>query len=106
MMRSCPLVSIPALRMAMESKTTKSVFSKEEGPRADTSSRPGEVEGRCFHVTGTVTRGFLRHQWWGLLAHVVMSAAKARELGLKPMARFVGVCCWRRKPRSSVSPCR
>jgi len=70
-------------------KTTKSVFAKDEGPRADTSVEALAKLKPVFHVTGTVTAGNSSQTSDGAACALVMSAAKARELGLKPMARFV-----------------
>ncbi len=42
-----------------------------------------------FHATGSVTAGNSSQTSDGAAAALVMSATKARELGLKPMARFV-----------------
>jgi acetyl-CoA acyltransferase len=70
-------------------KTEKTVFQKDEGPRADTSL---EVLGKLkpvFHVSGTVTAGNSSQTSDGAAAALVMSEARARELGLKPKARFV-----------------
>ena len=62
----------------------------DEGPRRDTSL---DALGRlkpAFHATGTVTAGNSSQTSDGAAAVVVMEAARARELGLEPMARFVG----------------
>ena len=45
--------------------------------------------GRCFTRNGTVTAGNSSQTSDGAAAAIVMSERKARELGLKPMARFV-----------------
>src|SRR5207249_3212882 len=42
-----------------------------------------------FHTAGTVTAGNASQTSDGAAAAIVMSDRKARELGLKPMARFV-----------------
>jgi acetyl-CoA acyltransferase len=42
-----------------------------------------------FHVAGTVTAGNSSQTSDGAAAAIIMSEKKARELGLKPMARFV-----------------
>jgi acetyl-CoA acyltransferase len=43
----------------------------------------------AFHVAGTVTAGNSSPMSDGAAATVVMSAARAKALGLKPLARFV-----------------
>ncbi len=71
------------------SGTKKSVFKKDEGPRADTSLEALGKLRPVFHVAGTVTAGNSSQTSDGAAAAIVMSEKKARELGLKPMARFV-----------------
>jgi acetyl-CoA acyltransferase len=65
-------------------------FSKDEGPRADTSLAALAALKPAFALGGTVTPGNSSPINDGAAAAVVMSAAKARELGLKPLARYVG----------------
>jgi acetyl-CoA acyltransferase len=65
------------------------VFDKDELPRPETSM---EVLGGlkpAFHVAGTVTAGNSSPMSDGAAAVVLMSDAKAAQLGLKPQARFV-----------------
>ena len=45
-----------------------------------------------FHAKGTVTAGNSSQMSDGAAATVVMSADKAKEMGLTPMARFVSLC--------------
>ena len=71
------------------SGTRKGVFKKDEGPRADTSLEALAKLRPVFHVAGTVTAGNSSQTSDGAAAAIVMSEKKARELGLKPMARFV-----------------
>ena len=72
-----------------KTKTTKAVFAKDEGPRADTSVEALGKLKPVFHVTGTVTAGNSSQTSDGAACAIVMSASKARELGLKPILRFV-----------------
>ncbi|MBL8181779.1 MAG: acetyl-CoA C-acyltransferase [Blastocatellia bacterium] len=65
------------------------VFAQDEGPRADTSLEGLAKLRAVFHAAGTVTAGNSSQMSDGAAAAVVMSADKAAELGLKPMARFV-----------------
>src|SRR5271166_234409 len=67
----------------------KGTFSKDEGPRADTSLEALAKLRPVFHAAGTVTAGNSSQTSDGAAAAIVMSEKKARELGLKPMARFV-----------------
>ncbi|HEV1286873.1 MAG TPA: acetyl-CoA C-acyltransferase [Bryobacteraceae bacterium] len=69
--------------------TKKGTFKKDEGPRADTSLEALAKLRPVFHVEGTVTAGNSSQTSDGAAAAIVMSEKKARELGLKPMARFV-----------------
>jgi acetyl-CoA acyltransferase len=69
--------------------TKKGVFKKDEGPRADTSLEALAKLRPVFHAAGTVTAGNSSQTSDGASAAIVMSEKKARELGLKPMARFV-----------------
>lgn len=61
----------------------------DEGPRRDTS--PGALARLkpAFHVLGTVTAGNSSQMSDGAAAVLVMEGARARELGLTPLARFV-----------------
>jgi acetyl-CoA acyltransferase len=65
------------------------VFTRDEGPRADTSLEALAKLKPVFTRRGTVTAGNSSQTSDGAAAALVMSEKKARELGLKPMARFV-----------------
>ena len=69
--------------------STKDVFRKDEGPRADTSAEALAKLKPVFHAQGTVTAGKSAPPSDGAAAALLMSDTKARELGLKPKARFV-----------------
>ena len=70
--------------------TTQSfVFDTDDGPRADTSVEALAKLKPAFHVQGTVTAGNSSQMSDGAAAAVVMSEARAKALGLKPLARFV-----------------
>jgi len=64
-------------------------FDTDEGPRADTSLDALAKLKPAFHHHGTVTAGNASQTSDGAAAAVVMSAEKAKALGLKPLARFV-----------------
>ena len=64
-------------------------FDTDEGPRADTSLEALGKLRPAFHVRGTVTAGNSSQTSDGAAAAIVMSADKAKDLGLKPLARFV-----------------
>ncbi len=65
------------------------VFDTDEGPRADTSLEGLAKLRAVFHAKGTVTAGNSSQMSDGAAAAVVMSADKAKELGIAPLARFV-----------------
>jgi acetyl-CoA acyltransferase len=64
-------------------------FKKDEGPRADTSLEALAKLKPAFQADGICTPGNSSQTSDGAAAAIVMSDEKARELGLKPMARFV-----------------
>jgi len=65
------------------------VFDTDEGPRTDTSVEGLAKLRAVFHTKGTVTAGNSSQMSDGAAATVVMSADKAKELGLTPLARFI-----------------
>ena len=65
------------------------VFDKDEGVRRDTSAEGLAKLKPAFHVKGTITAGNASQMSDGAAAAIVMSDARARALGAKPMARFV-----------------
>jgi acetyl-CoA acyltransferase len=64
-------------------------FSVDEGPRRDTSAEALAKLRPAFHASGTVTAGNSSQMSDGAAAVVVLSSARARALGLTPLARFV-----------------
>jgi len=70
-------------------KVKEFVFDTDEGPRADTSLEALGKLRPAFHARGTVTAGNSSQTSDGAAAAVVMSADRAQDLGLKPLARFV-----------------
>jgi len=70
-------------------KRTDIVFKMDEGPRADTSLEALLALKPAFHAKGTVTAGNSSQMSDGAAAAVVMSADRAKALGLKPLARYV-----------------
>jgi acetyl-CoA acyltransferase len=67
----------------------RSVFDRDEGPRADTSIEALGKLKPVFHAQGHVTAGNSSQTSDGAAAALVMSEAMARKLGLRPKARFV-----------------
>ncbi|MBZ5541684.1 MAG: acetyl-CoA C-acyltransferase [Acidobacteriia bacterium] len=74
---------------AAKAATQTFVFDTDDGPRADTSMEALAKLKAAFHVQGTVTAGNSSQMSDGAAAAVVMSEARAKALGLKPLARFV-----------------
>ena len=70
-------------------KTTTAIFDTDEGPRADTSLEALAKLKPAFHARGTVTAGNSSQMSDGAAAAVVMSAERARALGVKPLAKFL-----------------
>jgi acetyl-CoA acyltransferase len=67
----------------------ESIFDRDEGPRADTTLEALAKLKPVFKLDGTVTAGNSSQTSDGAAAALVMSDTKARQLGLKPIARFV-----------------
>lgn len=70
-------------------KVREFTFRRDEGPRADTSLEALGKLRAVFKVNGTVTAGNSSQMSDGAAGAIVMSKAKAEELGLEPMVRFV-----------------
>ena len=64
-------------------------FTKDEGVRRDTSEEGLAKLRPAFHAKGTITAGNASQMSDGAAAVVVMSDERARQLNLKPLARFV-----------------
>jgi acetyl-CoA acyltransferase len=78
-----------AVAVAVKPVTETFVFATDELPRADTSLDALAKLKPAFHAKGTVTAGNSSPMSDGAAASVVMSDARAKALGLKPLARFV-----------------
>ena len=65
------------------------VFEVDEGPRRETSMELLAKLKPAFHVTGTVTAGNSSQMSDGAAAVLLMSAERAKALGVSPLARFV-----------------
>jgi acetyl-CoA acyltransferase len=71
-------------------QTRKVIFGTDEGPRSDTSLEALAKLKPVFHARGTVTAGNASQMSDGAAAALVLSMDKARALGVKRLARFVG----------------
>jgi len=74
------------------------VFKVDEGPRADTTLEALAALKPAFHAHGTVTAGSSSQMSDGAAAAVLMSAERAKALGIKPLARFVAFATAGYKP--------
>ena len=68
----------------------ETVFSVDEGPRADTGIEALAKLRPVFKMRGTVTAGNSSQMSDAGAASVVMSEQKVKELGVQPMAQLVG----------------
>jgi acetyl-CoA acyltransferase len=73
----------------MELASREFQYDVDEGPRRETSLQALGKLRPAFLVNGTVTAGNSSQMSDGAAAVVVMSAQRAKELGLQPLARFV-----------------
>jgi acetyl-CoA acyltransferase len=73
-------------------------FKVDEGPRADTSLEALLALRPAFHAKGIVTAGNSSQMSDGAAAAVVMSGARAKALGLKPLVRYVSFATAGYKP--------
>lgn len=81
-------VSISSLQNNKPHQTTAE-FRMDEGPRPDTSEEALGKLAPVFHANGVVTAGNSSQTSDGAAAALVMSAERAAQLGIQPMARFV-----------------
>ena len=80
--------SVPGAR-AGKTVVTALVFTADEGPRADTSAEALAKLKPAFHAQGTVTAGNSSQTSDGAAAVVLMEAERAKERGIRPLARLV-----------------
>jgi acetyl-CoA acyltransferase len=95
------IVSVPvSFTTPNGSKPTRQeiVFKVDEGPRADTSLEALLALKPAFHAKGTVTAGNSSQMSDGAAAAVVMSAERAKALGIKPLARYIAFATAGYKP--------
>jgi len=73
-------------------------FKVDEGPRADTTLEALAALRAAFHMKGTVTAGNSSQMSDGAAAALVMSAERAKALGIHPMARYISFATAGYKP--------
>jgi acetyl-CoA acyltransferase len=88
------LIPVPVIRASQTARPGKLDvkefdFASDEGPRNDTTLEALAKLKPAFHANGTVTAGNSSQTSDGAAAAVLMDAARARELGLEPIARLV-----------------
>jgi acetyl-CoA acyltransferase len=72
-----------------EPRHMETTFERDEGPRDTTLEKLAKLP-TVFQQNGTVTAGNSSQRSDGAAAVVVMERERAEELGLQPLARFVG----------------
>ena len=88
------LVQVPVTTATPSAKagkpvTTETLFSADEGPRADTTAEALAKLKPVFHAQGMVTAGNSSQTSDGAAAAVLMEARRAKELGVAPLGRLV-----------------
>ncbi len=73
-------------------------FKVDEGPRADTTVEALAALKPAFHAKGITTAGNSSQMSDGAAAAVVMSADRAKQLGIKPLVRYVAFATAGYKP--------
>jgi acetyl-CoA acyltransferase len=79
-------------------KRQEIIFKTDEGPRTDTSLEALSALKPAFHTNGTVTAGNSSQMSDGAAAAVVMSADRAKALGIKPLVRYLAFATAGYKP--------
>ena len=86
-------VPVPVREVTLDANGKRRVnefrFEVDEGPRRDTSLEKLANLKPAFSPKGTVTAGNASQRSDGAAAVVVMAGERVKELGLKPLARFV-----------------
>jgi acetyl-CoA acyltransferase len=77
---------------------SESVFKMDEGPRSDTSLDALSALKAAFHLKGVTTAGNSSQMSDGAAAAIVMSAERAKSLGIAPLARYVAFATAGYKP--------
>jgi acetyl-CoA acyltransferase len=86
------ITAVPVERVVWkgaDKHVTSSDFGRDELPRADTSLEGLAKLRPAFKANGTVTAGNASPYSDGAAALLLMTADRAKELGLRPLARFI-----------------
>src|SRR2546430_5529176 len=79
-------------------KKQEITFKVDEGPRADTSLDALAGLKAAFHVRGVTTAGNSSQMSDGAAAAIIMSAERAKSLGIMPLVRYVSFATAGYKP--------
>jgi acetyl-CoA acyltransferase len=82
-------VSVEHLDAKGQKRHHEVVFDRDEGPRRDSSIEALAKLKPAFHLKGTITAGNASQMSDGAAAAIVMSDDRAKQLGIKPMARLI-----------------
>jgi acetyl-CoA acyltransferase len=86
-------VPVPVREVTLDANSKRQVnefmFEVDEGPRRDTSLEKLAALKPAFNPKGTVTAGNASQRSDGAAAVVVMSGEQVKQLGIRPLARFV-----------------
>jgi acetyl-CoA acyltransferase len=80
--------AVPNVKTARQ-EVKNTIFTSDEGPRADTSLEALAKLKPAFHAQGTITAGNASQISDGAAATVLVDAGRARELGIRPLGRLV-----------------
>jgi acetyl-CoA acyltransferase len=86
------IIPVPVTDTTVEkgkAKTVELLFRQDEGPRVDTSLEALAKLKPVFHAKGRITAGNSSQTSDGAAAAIIMSAGRAAELGIKPLAKFI-----------------
>jgi 3-oxoadipyl-CoA thiolase len=83
------MLPVPLAQLSSEKRKADLTVDRDEGPRADTSLEKLGALRAVFREGGSVTAGNSSSLNDGAAAVLVASGAKARELGVTPLARIV-----------------
>jgi acetyl-CoA acyltransferase len=87
------IIAIPVTNTALDgegrAKAVETMFTADEGPRADTSLEALAKLKPVFHASGTVTAGNSSQMSDGAAAAVIVSATRAAQLGIPALGRLI-----------------
>ena len=82
-------VTVEELDAKGKKQHTEIQFEKDEGPRRDSSADALAKLKPAFQLKGTITAGNSSQMSDGAAAAIVMSEERAKQLGVKPIARLI-----------------